>query len=40
MKDVYGLLVLAVLIVAGLGFSNLMGSLLEQRAVLQAEASP
>ena len=37
MKDIGGLILLAFLILAGLGFSNLMGSMLEQRAVLQAE---
>jgi hypothetical protein len=38
MKDIGGLFLLAVLILAGLGFSELMGSVLEQRAVIQAEA--
>ena len=38
MKEIGGLLLLAVLILAGLGFSDLMGSVLQQRAVLQAEA--
>jgi hypothetical protein len=37
MKDIVGLFLLAVLILAGLGFSDLMGSVLEQRAVLEAE---
>jgi len=38
MKDIVGLFLLAFLILAGLGFSDLMGSsVLEQRAVLQAE---
>ena len=37
MKEIGGLLLLAVLILAGLGFSDLMGSVLEQRAVQQAE---
>ena len=40
MKEVAGLLLLAVLILAGLGFSDLIGSVLEQRAVLQAEMTP
>ncbi len=38
MPDIRGLLILAILILAGLGMTNLVGSLLEQRAVLQAEA--
>ena len=38
MPDIRGLLILAVLILVGLGMTNLVGSLLEQRAVLQAEA--
>jgi len=38
MKDIVGLFLLAVLILAGLGFSDLLGSLLEQKAVIQAEA--
>jgi len=37
MPDIRGLLILAMLIVAGLGLSTLVGSLLEQRAVLQSE---
>jgi hypothetical protein len=37
MKEIGGLLLLAVLILAGLGVSDLMGSVLEQRAVLQAD---
>jgi len=40
MKEVAGLLLLAVLILAGLGFSDLIGSVLEQRAVLQAKMTP
>ncbi len=39
MKDIGGLLLLAVLILAGLGLSTVIGSMLEQRAVLQAERS-
>lgn len=38
MKDIVGLFLLAFLILAGLGLSNLIGSVLEQRAVLQAQA--
>ena len=38
MKDIVGLVLLAILILAGLGFSDLLGSLLEQKAVIQAEA--
>ena len=37
MKDIPGLLLLAVLILAGLGVSAVIGAMLEQRAVLQAE---
>ena len=37
MKDIAGLLLLAVLILAGLGFSDLLGSVLEKRAVFQAQ---
>ena len=37
MKDIVGLFLLAVLILAGLGFTNLMGTVMERRAVLQAE---
>jgi hypothetical protein len=37
MPDVRGLLILAVLILAGLGVTNLVGSMLEERAVLQAK---
>lgn len=37
MKDIGGLILLAALILAGLGVSDLMGSVLEQRAVLQAD---
>jgi hypothetical protein len=37
MKDIRGLLLLALLILAGLGVSALLGSVLEQRAVFQAE---
>ncbi len=37
MKDIPGLLLLAVLILAGLGVSAFVGSVLEERAVLQAE---
>ena len=37
MKDIGGLLLLALLILAGLGVSALLGSVLEQRAILQAE---
>jgi hypothetical protein len=37
MPDVRGLLILAVLILAGLGVTNLVGSMLVERAVLQAK---
>jgi hypothetical protein len=37
MKDIVGLFLLAVLILAGLGFSDLLGTVMQQRAVLQAE---
>ncbi|HEY4165908.1 MAG TPA: hypothetical protein VGM96_04005 [Reyranella sp.] len=37
MPDIRGLLILAILIVAGLGLTGLVGSLLEQRALLRAE---
>jgi hypothetical protein len=40
MADIRGLLLLAVLILAGLGVSELLGNVLEQRAVFQTEASP
>jgi hypothetical protein len=33
-----GLIILALLIVAGLGLSSLVGSVLEERAVIRAEA--
>ena len=36
MKDIVGLFLLAVLILAGLGFSELLGTVMQQRAVLQA----
>jgi hypothetical protein len=38
MPDIRGLIILALLIVAGLGLSSLVGSMLEERAVIQAEA--
>jgi hypothetical protein len=37
MKDIVGLFLLAVLILAGFGLSDLLGTVLQQRAVLQAE---
>ena len=40
MKEIAGLLLLAVLILAGLAFSGLIGSVLEERAVLQAQVTP
>jgi hypothetical protein len=38
MPDIRGLLILAVLILVCLGVINLVGSLLEERAIIQAEA--
>jgi hypothetical protein len=38
MKDIVGLFLLAVLILVGLGFTNLIGSVMEQQAVFQADA--
>ena len=38
MPDMRDLVILAVLILVGLGVTNLVGSMLEQRAVVQAEA--
>jgi hypothetical protein len=38
MPDMRDLVILAVLILVGLGVTNLVGAMLEQRAVIQAEA--